>query len=339
MKKIFLLLEKGRFFFIMALLLLLSLLISVGPSFSQPPIKLRIATQPLGGTMYLIGAGVAEALKKGLPTGSMVDVLPYAGGIGNAKVVSKGDAEIGLAQNVTNVWAYLGKPPYDTKMENLRGLLGGYDAGWLLFMVHPKVHLNSIEEIKEKKFPLRLMILPPGSMGEAGAKHLMDGYGISEGDLKAWGGSVIRTSFEVIQNAFQDGRADCWIHTIPPNHPIVTELSLTTGIKFLPLNEKAVKHMANEGWAPYLMPAGTWKGQDRDVMSVGWWCCLITTKDFPDDLAYLVTKTVLENKDIVTKVYNGFKILDPKTAWTNEKNGLPLHPGAIRYYKEKKLMP
>lgn len=341
MEKRFLLLSvKGRFFFIMTLLFTLSLLLPASRSFNQAPIHLRIASHSLGSSMYLIGAGVAGALRKRLPPGSTLDVLPYAGGVGNAKLVGQGGAEIGLGVNLTNKWAYEGKFGYDTKFQNLRALAGGHDTGWLCIMAHPKFPLNSFDEIKGKKYPFRLMILPPGSMGRAGAYQLLEAYGITVSDLKAWGGSVTETSFEVIVSAFQDGRIDCFIHVPTPGNPTVTELATTTGIKFLPIKEEVVKQMSAFGWAPSFMPAGTWKGVDKDVPLVGWWTDIICTKDLPDDIAYLVTKIILEEKDEVAKIYPDFKkYLDPKTAWIDEKNRIPLHPGAIRYYKEKNYMP
>lgn len=337
-KRFLLLTAKGRFFFIMALLFALSLLLPASPSFSQTPVRFRIASMAVGGSFYIIATGMAEVLKKVLPPGSDVDVLPYAAGVGNPKLVGTGGAEIGMANNVTSRWAYSGKFAYDKSYTNLRALLGGYDSGWLAVMMHPKAQLNSFDEIKEKKSCLRLMVLPPGTLGTYGANQLFEAYGISVNDLKAWGGSVTETSFEVIQNAFQDGRADCWIHVPSPATSAVTELALTTGIKFMPLKEEVIKVMSTHGWVPSIIPVGIWK-VDKAVPTVGYYSNLITTKDFPDDLAYLVTKTLLEKRDDVAKVYAGFKQLDPKTAWTDEKNRIPLHPGAMRYYKEKNLMP
>jgi uncharacterized protein len=327
-----------RFLFVSALLFSI-LLFSVNMSFAQAPVKLRIAGQPLGGSMFVIAAGIGEVLKTVLPKGSTVDILPYAGSAGNPKLVGEGGAEIGLAVNFTNKWAYEGRIAYDKKYENLRALVGGYDTGWLCIMNHPKVQLNSFDEIKEKKFPIKIMILTAGSLGAFGAKQMLDAYGISANDIKSWGGSITETSFPTIVSAFQDGRIDSFIHIPTPGNPTVTELSLSPGIKFLPIKDEVRKRMAVDGWIPNVMPAGTWKGQDKDIASVGWWTSVICTKDMSEDIAYLVTKTLIERKGDVASFFAGFNQLDPKTAWTDEKNGIPLHPGAIRYFKEKKLMP
>ena len=67
---------------------------------------------------------------------------------------------------------------------------------------------------------------------------LLEAYGISYEDIRAWGGSVQHTSFDVIKTAFQDGRADLLIHGIPKGHPTVTEISVMSSVKFLSLPDR-----------------------------------------------------------------------------------------------------
>jgi len=307
--------------------------------FGQAPVHLKFASHSLGSSWYLLGAAMTELLKKNLPPGSNVDLLPYAAGVGNPKLISKGEADCGLGVNVTSKWAYEGKIAYDTKMSNLRGLLGGLDTYWLGVMVRSKVEVNSFEEIKKKKYPLKMMLLPPGSLGELGARQILEAYGISASDIKSWGGSVTNTSFEVIVSAMQDGRTDCFIQVITPGHPSVMELAVTTGLKFLPLNEEVIGRLGGMGWDSSVIPSGTFKGQDKSVRTVGFSSGVIVTDKFPQDVAYLLTKIVNENKDPLVQVYNAVKVFDPQTAWQESKNRIPLHPAAARYYKEKKWMP
>jgi TRAP-type uncharacterized transport system substrate-binding protein len=71
---------------------------------------------------------MAELLRTTLPPGSNVDVKPFSGGVGNAKLVAKNETPLGLSFAVTNRWAYEGKEAYETKLENLRALVGGLDT-------------------------------------------------------------------------------------------------------------------------------------------------------------------------------------------------------------------
>ena len=305
---------------------------------ASEPIHLKFASFKMGSGWYVMGATIVDLLKKELPADSTIDLLPHSGGVGNAMLIARKQAQIGLGVDVTNKWAYEGRVAYKEKMTNLRALVGGMDTYWLAVMLTAKTPVVSFQEIIDKKFPLKLMLLPKGSLGAYGALQIMESYGVSEEDIKTWGGSVAQTSFEAIVSALQDGRANAFIQVITPGHPSVTELATTTGLKFLSLREDVINKLVATGWDRAVMPAESFKGQNEDVKTTGFSTALITTEDFPEDLAYIVTRIVCENKDALVKAYSGMKAFDPVTAWEPDKVGIPLHPGALKYYREKGWM-
>jgi hypothetical protein len=77
------------------------------------------------------------------------------------------------------------------------------------------------------------------------------------------------------------------------------------------------------------------KGQPRPTEAVDLGTSIIAHKSLPDDVAYLVTKTVVENKAELLKAHQAFGGFTPEDAWKPENNGIPLHPGAARYYSER----
>ena len=95
---------------------------------AQQPVNLAFSTLGQGTAWYVYGATMANLLRQTLPAGSNVDVKPFSGGVGNAKLVAKNETPLGLSFTVTNRWAAEGKEAYDTKLENLRGLVGGLDT-------------------------------------------------------------------------------------------------------------------------------------------------------------------------------------------------------------------
>ena len=99
--------------------LVLVLGVAVGAS-AQQPVTLAFATLDTESAWYVYGATMAELLRKALPAGSNVDVKPFAGGVGNAKLVAKNETPIALSFTVTNRWAFEGKEAYDTRLESLR---------------------------------------------------------------------------------------------------------------------------------------------------------------------------------------------------------------------------
>jgi hypothetical protein len=302
------------------------------------PVNLAFATLDTGSAWYVYGATIAELLRKTLPAGSNIDVKPRSGGVGNPRLVAKNETPLGLAFTVTNRWAADGKEAYTEKLENIRGLVGGLDTYYLVAMATRKLGIDSVREIRDKKLPVRVYTQPVGSLGEFAGRQLLRESGLSYNDIKSWGGSTTHVGYNIIIDAFKDGRADILFAVVTPRHPSVSEIASSVDVEFLGLDAETAKAMLPLGYAAATMPPDTFKGQSRPVSTVGFPTVLITNTELPEPVAYTVTKTVLENKDALVRAHGGLAAFDPRTAWRPEKVGIPLHPGAERAYREKGWM-
>ncbi|MBI4608723.1 MAG: TAXI family TRAP transporter solute-binding subunit [Candidatus Rokubacteria bacterium] len=320
---------------IVAVVVTLAVLGSISLALAQQPVTLAFGTLSQGTAWYVYGATMAELLRKMLPPGSHVDVKPFSGGVGNAKLVAKNETPIAFSFTVTNRWAYEGKEAYDARLENLRGLVGGLDTYYLLAIAQKKLGIKSLKEVKEKKPPVRLYTLPVGSLGEFAARQLLREYGLSYDDLKGSGGSATHVGYKVIIDAMRDGRGDLLIAVVTPKHPSITEIATFADVKFLPLEPERVKGLAALGYQPARMPANEFKNQPEPIETVGFPTVLITNTALPDSTAYTITKTICENKDALVRGHAGLAVFEPSVAWKPELVGIPLHPGAERYYREK----
>ena len=305
---------------------------------AQQPVTLAFSTLGQGTAWYIYGATMADLLRKALPPGSNVDVKPFSGGVGNAKLVAKNETPLGLSFTVTNRWALEGKEAYDAKLENLRGLVGGLDTYYLAVIAAKKLNVTTLKEIRDKKIAVKLTTLPVGSLGEFAARQLLREHGLSYADIKSSGGSTTHVNYNIIVDAFKDGRTDLLIAVVTPKHPSITEIATFSDIKFLEIEAEPVKGLTALGYKPVTMPPDTFKNQAQPVRTVGFPTVLITNKDLPEPVAYTVTKTILENKDALVRGHAGLAEFEPKTAWRAEEVGLPLHPGAERAYREKGWM-
>jgi TRAP transporter TAXI family solute receptor len=308
------------------------------PGAAQQPVTLAFATLDTGSAWYVYGATMAELLRKTLPAGSSIDVKPRSGGVGNPRLVAKNETPLGFGFTVTNRWAYEGKEAYDTRLDNLRGLVGGLDTYYLVAVASRKLALGSIREIKDRKLPIRMFTQPVGSLGEFAGRQLLRAAGVSYADIKSWGGSTQHVGYNVIVDAFKDGRADVLFAVVTPKHPSVSEIVNSVDVRFIGLDPATVAGLAPLGYSAATMPADTFKGQAEPVKTVGFPTVLITNKELPDALAYTVTKTVVDNKDALVRGHAGLVEFDPRAAWQPDKVGIPLHPGAERLYREKGWM-
>lgn len=322
------------------LLLFLGCAIAESDALAQDgkPVRLRIATAGLGGSWYVYGAAIADILKAQLPKGSSVDVLPLAGGIGNPRLIEKGDAELALGHNVSAAWASKGEVAYDKRLGKVRALVGGLDVFFMGIFTAERSELTSMQRVQQQSRPLRLLTVPVGGVGEVGARHVLEAYGLSYDKIKATGGSVRFAERAATVSAFQDGNADIWMHVVNYGHPIVTELSTVTRIHMLSLSEEAVSKLSAKGWARFVVPENSFKGQMKSVLTVAAPTNLLATADLPESIAFLITKLISENKASLVRAHAAFRDFNPATAWEPQVAGAPLHPGAERYYREKGLM-
>jgi TRAP transporter TAXI family solute receptor len=85
------------------------------------------------------------------------------------------------------------------------------------------------------------------------------------------------------------------------------------------------------------IPAGTYKTTDDDVTTFGVRATFVTSENMDETVVYEVTRAVMENIDDFRKLHPAFANLDPKEMITSGLSA-PLHPGAVKYYKERGWM-
>jgi uncharacterized protein len=323
---------------LLALVLVAVVAVSTVDAQTPAPVNLALATLDTGSAWYVYGATIAELLRKTLPPGSNIDVKPRAGGVGNPRLVAKNETPLGLSFTVTNRWAHDGKEAYTEKLENLRALVGGFDTYYLVAMATKKLGISSVREIRDKKLPVRVYTQPVGALGEFAGRQLLRATGLGYNEIRGFGGSTQHVGYNVIIDAFKDGRADILFAVVTPKHPSVSEIVSSVDVEFLGLDPETTKALLPLGYTAATMPPETFKGQSKPVTTVGFPTVLITNTDLPEPIAYTVTKTVLENKDALVRGHGGLAAFNPQTAWQPDRVGIPLHPGAERAYREKGWM-
>jgi TRAP transporter TAXI family solute receptor len=322
----------------MAMVFIIALSVPTYAQEVKAPVHLRFASLDLGSAWYVYAATFAKLWREVLPKGSTIDVLPFAGGVGNALILEKGDAELGFLFSATANWAIQGKVAYSKKIDVITGLVGGLDKYYAGVMATKRSGITSLEEVAKKKLPVKFVAQPMGSASEFSMRLILEAYGMTYEQIKSWGGQVTPTSTGVAQAQMVDGKADVWINMVTAGHPSISELAISTDLVFLPLSDEVIKKLTAYGYEKTFLPAKSFKGQDRDVPLVGWPTILLAHRDLKPEAAYLLTKTTVENKEKLVKAHAGFKDFNREDAWKLERYGIPLHPGAERYYRDKGMM-
>jgi TRAP transporter TAXI family solute receptor len=312
-----------------------------GASSNAAPSNIKFATNTQGSAWYVYGASISELMRPVLK-GSTIDVLPFSGGVGNAKMLQDKKADIALSFSITSKWAYEGNVAYTAKQPDLRALVGSMDQYYIGIVASKsfmeKNSVKSIKDIADRKIPARIYTNTKGSLAEFGTKQVLEAYGLTYETIKKFGGKVELTSNEVIQSSFQNGEADLQVLAMPKGHPTISEIAVHTPIAFLSMENDIVDKFKINGYQAATLPKDSYKGQDTDFKTVGFSTMILTTSGLNEDVAYNITKTIMENKEKLVNSHDALKDFDPTKAMEPTSLNVPLHPGAEKYYKEKGML-
>lgn len=137
-----------------------------------------------------------------------------------------------------------------------------------------------------------------------------------------------------------DNRVDATLFTIGhPNHAVADAIA-TCKAHLVPVEGERIAQLVSE--TPYLDPtvirAGLYRGQTKAIVTFGTTATLVTTADLPPETVYDTVRTVFANLKALRRMHPALEYLDPKQM-ISEGIIAPFHDGALRYYREKRMLP
>ena len=302
---------------------LVAFLAFFSPEILAQKYELKIMTGPMGGAWYPLGGAIADAIQKAIP-GVTLAVMP-GGGIGNVEALEIGKCDIGFSNSCSAVDGLVGRPPFKTKMGNLRQLANLYPQ-YFQMAVAEDSGIKSVADLKGKV----LACDRKGLTGEQLSELVLKIYGLSYKDLA----KVNHVSYSDGVSLMKDGHAQAFflITTVPSSS--IIDLTADRKIRMLSLPEDKIKELQkiNAGFLKRVIPKGTYPGVDYEVQSVGAFTHLIISSKLPDDLVYKITKVLVDSLPRLADVVKDMKGVTPKDLAFDV--GVPYHPGALKYYKE-----
>ncbi len=289
-----------------------------------------------GGGWYSIAGGIAVIIKEADPD-IVIKVIP-GGGLQNPAVVASKGAEIGWGLPFLNAAAYKGMAPFEKPLEELRALAGGMSMNYFHFYVDADSPLNTMDEIFGQKKKVRLAISQAGSSDTWVLERVLDAYKTSIPDLEKAGFTFLRGNYAFQANQFKDKNADGVFTFLAIPGAAVTEASVGRRLKLIDFSDSALKHLDQFGITKGKIPAGTYEkaANTKDVLTAVAGSVITVHKDMSEALAYRLTKAFNDNVEKVRKVHSSMETYQIKDGPTGL--GVPLHPGAIKYYKEKGIL-
>ena len=296
------------------------------------PVKVTLAGGSVGGSWSAIGEAIGEAIRKVAP-GSSYGYQPGQDGA-NAITVASGQTELGFVFSVMAKAAYDGTPPYKQKLPDLRAI-GTFGPLIYQTIATEKSGIKTYNDMKNR--PVILCVNTKDSTQETMARALLQEHGITYADIEKNGGKVLYLSSSAALDLMKNGRADVRIGMEIAPEAKLAEAATTTKMVMVQPEAAAIKNVISKfPVLPVTIKANTYAFQTADLPTFEVPVTLIASKNLPDDVAYTVTKALVEQLDYLKTVVPSQLAKD--TPESIAKTSIPLHPGAEKYYKEKGLL-
>ena len=292
-----------------------------------------IGTGGVTGVYYPTGGAICRLVNKGRKEhGIRCSVESTAGSVYNINNIRNGELDFGVAQSDWQYHAYNGTAAFedDGKFEDLRAIFSVHREPFTV-VARADADITSFADLKGK----RVNIGNPGSGQRGTMEVVMKALGWTTADFALT--SELKSAEQ--SQALCDNKIDAMVFTV--GHPSGSIKEATTSCDSVlvsvagPEIDKLVAD--NVYYRTSTVPGGMYRGTDRDVATFGIIATFVTSTAVPEEVVYVVVKSVFENFDDFKKLHPAFADL---RAEEMIKDGLaaPLHDGAAKYYKEKGWM-
>jgi len=298
-----------------------ALLASAGAQAQQ----VRLMTGPQGGSWYPLGGAIANIADK---AGIKVQVMPGAG-IANVKAVDAGKADMGFGNSISTVDGVAGRAPFDTPTKNVCNVATLYPQ-YFQIVANADAGINSLGDLKGKA----IAVQPKGNTAEFISQQALEVYGLGYKDMSR----VSHVSYTDAVSLMKDNNVQVFTlgTTVPASS--IMDLASARDIKLIAMPDDKFEAMRklNPGYTKLVIPAGSYPKQDKDVAAVGYATHLIARCDLDEDVVYKVLKGMVANNADLTAIAKVMGTTTPKVM--AEDIGVPMHKGAVRFFKEQGVM-
>ncbi|MDT1062004.1 TAXI family TRAP transporter solute-binding subunit [Paracoccus sp. CPCC 101403] len=305
----------------------------------------RIGTGSTSGTYYPIGGLIANVISTppgsracddggacGVP-GLIATAVASSGSVGNINAIADGRIEAGLTQSDIAYWAqtgtglWEGQPP----VEKLRLIANLYPEN-IHLVARADAGIETIADLRGK----RVSLDEPGSGTLVDARIILGGYGISETDIEP----QFMTPDEAAQG-MREGTIDAFFFVSGYPASSIAELASQQHVRLIPLDGAGAEKLRAEYsfFSEITFPAGTYAGQDKDVPTLSVGAQLVTSADQPEALIHDITAALYNSQSqrLLAAGHAKGRLITLENA--TKGAGIPLHPGAERFYKEARVLP
>jgi uncharacterized protein len=294
---------------------------------------ITIGTGGATGVYYPAGGGICRLYNKNRgQQGKNCVIESTEGSIANIEDLRSGQLDMAIVQSDWQFHAYRGDGPF-AQAGPYRDLRAVFSLHAEPFTVVARADsgITSVADLRGK----RVNIGNPGSGQRATTEAVMAANGWTLADFAQ--ASELPSDEQAA--ALASGRVDAIVFTVGHPSGEIYDATQSTSARLVPITGPAVDRLIadNPYYAKAVIPGGLYRGNDSPTPTFGVRATLVTTATTPDDVVYLVVKSVFESFEEFKRLHPALGQLD-RREMARAALTAPLHPGAERYYREASLM-
>ena len=297
------------------------------------PAPVTIATATPGAIYHPVGNAICRLynLTEDAKKGACIAVSSD-GSVTNIGLIRSGKSTLGLVQSDVAYAAYHGEGPFaaagpDTELRTLMAL----HSESFTVVARTDAGIRDFQDLKGKRV----------GIGLSGA-----GYTLTRDVVLGFYGWTISDFDRAMEVGPADQNEVLCNHTVDAiifmaGHPSGLTQEATTECKtrLVRVSGPPIDRLlaAHPYYVASIIPGGIYAGNPHDIPTFGARTLLVGSARQPDALAYAMVKAVFENFDDFRRLHPALSILKAADLVPSEAV-MPIHPGALKYYREAGLI-
>ena len=292
-----------------------------------------IGTGGVTGVYYAAGGAICRLMnKERAKHGIRCSVESTGGSVYNVNTIKGGELDFGVAQSDVQFNAVKGLAQFKDggAHSDLRAVFSVYPEP-LTVLARKEAGIKSFEDFKGKRFNVG----NPGSGTRDTIATLMVAKGMKTAEFS------LTSELKPDEHgaALCDNKIDGFGYVVGSPAANIQDPTTTCGAKLVPITGPAVDKLIKEYpyFAAATIPGGIYPNNPEPTKTFGVTASFVSSAKVSEDVVYAMVSAVFNNFEEFKKLHPAFNNLDPKDMI---KSGMsaPLHPGAVKYYKEKGWM-
>jgi TRAP transporter TAXI family solute receptor len=305
--------------------------VAVGAVWSAPAARaqafINVLTGGTSGVYYPLGVAIGKIYSDQIP-GVKTQVQATKASVENLILLQQGRGELAftLGDSLKAAWEGDEEAGFKSKLDRLR-TIGAIYPNYIQIVATVDSGIRTLADLRGKS----LSVGAPKSGTELNSRAILAAAGLSYKDI----GRVEYLPFAESVDLMKNRQLDATLQSAGLGVASLKDLSSSTEITVVSV-PRAIVDKIGPPFVSAKIPANTYTGQDKDVPTAAVINYLVTSSAVSDDLAYQMTKLIFESLPELANSHVAGKEIRLEQAAIGSP--VPLHPGAIRYYREKGLI-